>query len=205
MSTVVDDRPSSRLSTRLEANGNTNWEEGQFEEFYDRALSILRTTVETYYDQRLRQRVDVEDIVQEAMLEVLARFDEFQRRRPMPILIWLRETALQQIRIAYRRHHAAQKRSIVKQVSFELLTIDRLAENIIAIGRTADQRFEETEQAIRIRNALQGLRPGDREILELRYFTGLTNGQAAQMLGVSTSVASKRHCRALARLKQFAL
>ncbi len=205
MCTITTDGPSPRLSTPCVSTANTNWEEGTFEEFYDRALPILRIAVETYYDQRLRQRVDVDDIVQEAILEIASRFEEFQQRRPMPIVAWLRETALQHIRLAYRRHHAAQKRSISMQVSFELLTIHRLAEKITAIDCTADQRFEETEQAIRIRNALQVLCPNDREVLELRYFTGLTNGQAAQMLGVSTSVASKRHCRALARLQQFEL
>ena len=45
--------------------------------------------------------------------------------------------------------------------------------------------------------------PIDREVLVLRHFEELTNGEAAQVLGLDKSAASKRYVRALVRLKEI--
>ncbi len=43
--------------------------------------------------------------------------------------------------------------------------------------------------------------PLDREILVLRHYEQMTNGDAAAALGLDPSAASKRYTRALGRLK----
>ena len=45
--------------------------------------------------------------------------------------------------------------------------------------------------------------PIDREILALRHFEHLSNGEAAAVLGLDKSAASKRYARALVRLKDI--
>ena len=57
------------------------------------------------------------------------------------------------------------------------------------------------EQAIRLQEALDSLDPIDREILALRHFEQLSNGEAAAVLGLDKSAASKRYARALMRLE----
>jgi len=52
---------------------------------------------------------------------------------------------------------------------------------------------------------LDRLEPADREILVLRHFDELTNGQTAAKLGLTKAAASKRYTRALARFKEAAL
>ena len=54
-----------------------------------------------------------------------------------------------------------------------------------------------------MRAALVELEEVDREILLMRHFEGLNNQEAAQVLGIDTSAASKRHGRALLRLRQL--
>jgi RNA polymerase sigma-70 factor (ECF subfamily) len=61
------------------------------------------------------------------------------------------------------------------------------------------------EQKIRLQDALNSLEPVDREILALRHFEQLTNGEAAAVLGLDKSAASKRYTRALVRLKDVLL
>ena len=136
------------------------------------------------------------------MLEAFRRLEDFKIRQPMPIQVWLRETVLQQLKIAVRRHQTAEKRSINKQISFEQSSVFLLAEQMTAVQATAALRCEETELAVKTHQALMALPALDREILLLRYVNGLTNVEAAVVLGVSTTVASKRHCRALVRLQQ---
>jgi len=51
--------------------------------------------------------------------------------------------------------------------------------------------------------ALDGMDPIDREVLALRHFEELSNGEAAAVLGLDKSAASKRYARALIRLKEI--
>ena len=43
----------------------------------------------------------------------------------------------------------------------------------------------------------------DREILALRHFEQLTNGEAARVLGLSKTAANNRYIRALGRLRDL--
>jgi RNA polymerase sigma-70 factor (ECF subfamily) len=52
-----------------------------------------------------------------------------------------------------------------------------------------------------LQEALNSLAPLDREVLALRHFEDLSNGEVAQVLGLDKSAASKRYARALVRLK----
>jgi RNA polymerase sigma-70 factor (ECF subfamily) len=45
--------------------------------------------------------------------------------------------------------------------------------------------------------------PLDREVLVLRHFEQLSNAEAAQVLEIRESAASKRYVRALLRLKEI--
>jgi RNA polymerase sigma-70 factor (ECF subfamily) len=47
------------------------------------------------------------------------------------------------------------------------------------------------------------MNPLDREILTLRHFEQLSNKEAAQVLDLDPSAASKRYLRALARMKEI--
>jgi RNA polymerase sigma-70 factor (ECF subfamily) len=59
------------------------------------------------------------------------------------------------------------------------------------------------ERKIRLQEALNRMDPLDREILVLRHYEQMTNGDAAAALGLDKSAASKRYTRALVRLKEI--
>ena len=54
----------------------------------------------------------------------------------------------------------------------------------------------------RIQAALDEMAPLDREVLALRHFEEMSNDEVAQALGISKDAASKRHIRALVRLRE---
>ena len=58
------------------------------------------------------------------------------------------------------------------------------------------------ERKIRLQEALNSMDPLDREILVLRHYEQMTNGDAAAALSLDKSAASKRYTRALERLKE---
>jgi len=54
----------------------------------------------------------------------------------------------------------------------------------------------------RLQEMLNAMEPLDREVLALRHFEELSNGEVAQVLGLSKTAASNRYIRALERLKE---
>jgi RNA polymerase sigma-70 factor (ECF subfamily) len=59
------------------------------------------------------------------------------------------------------------------------------------------------ERKIKLQEALNVMDPLDREIVILRNYEQLSNGEAAQVLCLDKSAASKRYIRALIRLKEI--
>jgi RNA polymerase sigma-70 factor (ECF subfamily) len=57
------------------------------------------------------------------------------------------------------------------------------------------------ERSLLLRNIIEQLDERDREILALRHFEQLTNGEAAEVLNVTKTTASNRYVRALKRLR----
>ena len=58
------------------------------------------------------------------------------------------------------------------------------------------------ERQDRLRDALNGMEPIDREIIVLRHFEELSNVEVADVLEIRTSAASKRYLRALRKLRE---
>jgi RNA polymerase sigma-70 factor (ECF subfamily) len=57
------------------------------------------------------------------------------------------------------------------------------------------------EVQVQLQSALNGTDPLDREIIALRHFEELSNSEAARVLNLEPSTASKRYVRALKRLQ----
>ena len=53
-----------------------------------------------------------------------------------------------------------------------------------------------------LREALEAMDPIDREVIALRHFEELGNGEAAQVLNLSKAAASNRYVRAMGRLQK---
>ena len=73
------------------------------------------------------------------------------------------------------------------------------------LGRmvSASEAADRADKQIRLQEALNTLDPFDREILALRHFEELSNGEVAELLGIQKAAASKRYVRALKRLREI--
>jgi RNA polymerase sigma-70 factor (ECF subfamily) len=61
------------------------------------------------------------------------------------------------------------------------------------------------EMSTQLEQAIGSMDPIDREVVALRHFEELTNGEVAEVLGIQQKAASIRYVRALGRLKQILL
>jgi RNA polymerase sigma-70 factor (ECF subfamily) len=157
-------------------------------------------------DRRLRRRVDPSDILQEAYIDLAERLPDYARERPMPIFLWIRLVAAQRLMQVHRLHLGTALRDAGREVSLHAGPLPQASSASLAaqlLGRftTASQAAARAEQRLRLEQALNTMDAIDREIIALRHFEELTNGEAAHVLGLSKAAASKRYVRAMMRLQ----
>jgi RNA polymerase sigma-70 factor (ECF subfamily) len=175
---------------------------------WERHRARLRQMVRLRLDRRLQGRVDPSDVLQDAYLDLAARLPDYARERPMPTYLWLRLVTGQRLAQVHRQHLGAAMRDAGREVSLYRGALPQASSASLAaqlLGRftTASQAAIRAERQLQLQEILNGLDPMDREILALRHFEQLTNGEAAQVLGLSKTAANNRYIRALGRLRDL--
>jgi RNA polymerase sigma-70 factor (ECF subfamily) len=168
----------------------------------------LQRLVTLRLDRRLQGRVDSSDVIQEGFADAIARLDEYVRDPVMPFYLWLRFLIGQRLAEQHRRHLGAQARNADREISIYRTampetTTAALAAQLLGKNTSPSQAAIRAERKLRLQEALNSLEPIDREILALRHYEHLSNGETAIVLGLDKSAASKRYARALLRLKDI--
>ena len=172
----------------------------------DRHRESLRRLVHLRLDRKLARRVDASDIVQDVLLEANGRLDEYFRDPKMPFHLWLRHLAQDRIIDMHRQHRGAQRRSLDREQAFAAPSFgDQSSFDLAAQLRdpelTPAAATIRKELEARFLAALDQMEEEDREILLMRHFEQLGNGETAAALGLSPAAAGMRHLRALRRLR----
>jgi RNA polymerase sigma-70 factor (ECF subfamily) len=146
--------------------------------------------------------------LQEAFLEASRKLGDYLKDRPLPFFLWLRHLTGQKLIEVHRRHLGAEMRDAGREVSLHRGPLPAansmsLAAQLLGRLTSPSQAAVKAEMRIKLQHALNNLDPNDREILALRHFEQLSNVEAAQVLDIETSAASKRYLRALARLQKI--
>jgi RNA polymerase sigma-70 factor, ECF subfamily len=168
----------------------------------------LRRMVQLRLDNRLRGRIDPSDVIQEAFLDASRRLGEFAADPRMPPFVWLRLLTAQRLVTLHRVHLGVKGRDASREVSLHtgpLPSADSrsLAAQLLGRLSSPSQAAMRAEIQIKIQDALNAMDPIDREILALRHFEELSNGETAAVLGLHKAAASNRYVRALRRLKEI--
>ncbi len=167
----------------------------------------LRRMIALRLDQRLRGRIDPSDVIQEAFLEATERLPEYIRQSdPMPPFLWIRFLTLQRLQIIHRRQLDTKSRDPAREISihggaFPAASSAALAAQLLGRDTRASHAAIRAEEKRQLQEALDRMDAIDREVLVLRHFEQLSNGECARVMGLSESAATKRHLRALGRLK----
>ncbi len=165
----------------------------------------LERMVEFRIDRRLLGRVDSADVLQDAYIEIARRIDGFLETAEVSFFVWARQITYQTLLMTHRRHFG-QKRSPDQEIRFQRRadvheTSFSIAQALIGQFTPPSRAAVREEQAENLRRALDSMDELDREVLALRHFEHLTNGEVSEVLGLSTTAASNRYVRALKRLK----
>jgi RNA polymerase sigma-70 factor (ECF subfamily) len=187
-----------------------NVKDGQalaIDQLMDRHRNSLRRMIQLRLDQRIMQRMDVSDVIQDVLMEANRRLKDYMANPVIPFHLWIRQIAKDRIIDAHRRHRVSAKRSIDReqpgpgQGPPDQSTMD-LANQFRDAALTPAAAATQRELAVQIESAVQLLRENDREIILMRHYEQLNNQEIAQSLGLTEPAASMRYLRALKRLRE---
>lgn len=156
--------------------------------------------------ERIRGRVDADDVVQEVFLDAKKRLQHFIDGDFPSLFLWLRLVAGQTISNLHRAHFGAGSRSVLREsgpgkTSPWADTSMRLSQRFVAHLTSPSQAAIRVEMIDEVRTALETMNDIDREVLALRHFEELTNQEVALELSIKPKAASIRYMRALERLR----
>lgn len=156
---------------------------------------------------QLQGRIDADDVLQDAWLRAVDRVESFLKDAATSPFLWFRTIVSQTLVDLHRFHMGAQKRSAAREFSINSgwssdATSSSMSFHLQQPSKTPSSNLGRAEQARQLETALQGMNENDREVLALRHFEELSNGETARVLNMTEQAASARYVRALARLKQ---
>ncbi len=183
-------------------------DEGATGRLLERHRDALRRMADMRLDNRIRQRVDASDIVQEALIEVSRRLPQYLENPVMPFHLWTRQIMTDRLIDAHRRHRVSKKRSVdLEQAPVVAANLDH---STIQFGpQLTDDQLTPAANAIQQEMqrqfvaAVDELDEQDREIIVMRHFEQLSNQEVAQILDLSEPAASMRYLRAFRRLRKL--
>jgi RNA polymerase sigma-70 factor, ECF subfamily len=158
----------------------------------EQALALLQNTVFSFSMRVCGQREDAEDTMQEVLLKSIPQLPKFDS--PKALVVWLYKVAKNRCLMSRRKSKFAPKH----QLSLEELLPDRNElEQLTSDGRVNPEAFAiRSEQASRLREAVQKLPPQYRIVLVLRDMEGLTDDEVAEITGIRAGTVRVRLHRA---------
>ena len=161
----------------------------------------LRRMVALRLDPRLAGRIDPSDLVQETFIDATGLLSDYLRAPPLPFYLWLGQLAGTRLAKAHRHHLGTFCRDVRREVGLPEVSSVALAYQLVGREVSTSEAAQKAELRSRLEELLDQLDLLDREILALRHFEQLSNGEAAHVLDLTEAAASKRYIRALERLR----
>lgn len=172
----------------------------------DRHRDSLWQMIHLRMDRAIAGRVDASDVVQDVLWEASRRLEDYIKEPAMPFHLWLRQLAKDRMVDMHRRHRGAQRRSVDRENPLQAppgpeasgfdwggqLADGELTPAAANIRRELEQRFLA---------ALEQLEDDDRDIILMRHYEHLGNGEVASALNITPAAAGMRHLRALKKLR----
>lgn len=197
------DAVSPELTARLRAG-----DPAALGELFAASRERLLRIVQFRLDDRLRARIDAEDVLQEAYLAANSRLEHYAESPYTSPFLWLRAVLTQTLIDLYRRHIGAQMRDPGREVPLDaaasvspLATSTSLAIQLVGNATSPGEAAARGDMRTTLEAGIAQMDSIDQEVLALRHFEELSNAEAAAVLGIQQKAASIRYVRALRRLR----
>jgi RNA polymerase sigma-70 factor (ECF subfamily) len=189
-----EDRPSSPLDSihlvRQAQQGELSAYERLFERYYERVRGLARKRL----GPGLREQVETVDIVNDAMVEAIRSFQDYEIRDDKKILAWFAGIVENRIR-ALDRHYRAQKRDRAKQQALdyinESISMGRLSLQPAVEEPSPSTVVRKREEIDVLRECLDALPEKSREIVRLKHAGEHSWEEIAELAGCASADAAR--------------
>ncbi len=175
--------------------------------------NYLRMVVRTGLGPRLRERVEMSDVVQEVLVEVVRQFPQFTGQNEAALVGWLRRLVGQKL-ADLGRHHSRAKRlgdatALPLDGAAELHSGSRSGEesgrivDMLALSQTSpSQAASRREQIVLLADALAALPEAEADVVWLYAAESLSVEAIGERIGVSRKSIRGIMARGLKNLKR---
>ncbi|MGH9362367.1 MAG: sigma-70 family RNA polymerase sigma factor [Thermoanaerobaculia bacterium] len=196
----------SRVDSRILIEGAQGGDRGALEQLLSRYLGTIRSQVAQELGAKLGERLEVDDLVQETLLQVYRSIAQYRGRSWDSFRRWLRVIATHVVQSQARRQRA-RKADFRREVSLAQV-ICRPRGEPVELGACLEaseerpsKELRRAERLDRLKKALNSLNPVQREVVTLVRLRGLPVKEVARKLGRTPNATSVLLLRALLRLK----
>lgn len=143
-----------------------------------------------------RNREDAEDAMQDALFRAFKRFDDFEGRSDFAT--WLTSIAINSALMILRKRKAYR----IVSLDNERISKESMAyQEFIDPAPDAEQRYLREEREATLRDAISGLRPSLRGVVEISQLGERSMAETARIIGLSLAATKGRlfHARAALR------
>ncbi len=172
--------------------------------------NYLRMVVRTGLGPRLRERVELSDVVQEALVEVVRQFPQFTGENEAALVGWLRRLVGQKLADLGRYHSRVKRAGAGTAIPLEAAA-GRLGPgeeggrllDVLALSQTSpSQSVSRREQTVLLADALAALPSPEADVLWLYYAENLSFEAIGGRFGMSRKSIRGIMVRGLKRLKR---
>jgi RNA polymerase sigma-70 factor, ECF subfamily len=189
---------ASRTSTFDLVERFRGGDDAAFSDLFAKYRPRLAVLIRYKLSEALRERVEVDDILQEVFLEASSDISGFTYRSPGSFMSWLSRIA-DHIIVDEARAQARQKRRAGEVVSFRSESNPGGPEPVDP--ETPSRILAQNESAERLLARLDALPQDYRDAILMAKVEGLSSAEMAARLGRSREAAAVLLCRALQRLR----
>lgn len=183
-----------KLVTECLAGSERAWRE-----LYSRFVALMRSVVKRHTGL---QTEDVQDITQSAFLSLTTALRNYDHKHPLPAFVCM---VAERVAIdEYRKLKAAKRDAETESVDHHDGG-DEGARMIRSDCELQDDEIARLEEIARLREALERLDRGCRDLIKLRYYKELSFGEIAGIMGETENTVTVRTRRCLDKLRTVCL
>ncbi len=176
--------------------------------------NYLRMVVRTGLGPKLRERVELSDVVQEALVEVVRQFPQFTGQNEAALVGWLRRLVAQKLADLGRYHSRAKRAGGVSALPLDAPWENNTATSpqsggggklldVLALSQTSpSEAASKRELTVLLADALSDLEEAEAEVLWLYHAENLSFEAIGERLGIGRKAVRGLWARGLKGLRK---